>query len=409
MISKIRKIITILAVNCLVIIALLAFLELTGWLMIGRPSHGFHSSWRFNHIFEPMGKVVHREQIPLNPDFPEPYTRTFNKQGWPETYNVNRRKTQGTYRIFYVGDSFIAGSCSADQTLPSTIKKLLNQGKKDKNLHFEIINTGTNSYSPIIYYVLIRYVVCDYQPDLIVVAVDMTDDYDDWKYKHTALFDKEGNPLAVPPRDYFLSPFIDAGQGAVKATPIGRLQCFLYQNSSFYNMIRNSIRSNIKKPPTGFFDTTGNDIAIATKSNKSYLYKQWQWCGESWDSATTAQVQTTLDYIRRICEFCHEKNIKLMLTSVPHYEQYNGNAQGIGKPGSSARPHKEIAGVAAQCGVPYHNAFEDLKPLITGTPQTQYYYAGDMHFNPRGYKIWADAQYKFLSDSSNHLLPAGFY
>jgi hypothetical protein len=59
--------------------------------------------------------------------------------------------------------------------------------------------------------------------------------------------------------------------------------------------------------------------------------------------------------------------------------------------------------------VPYHNAFEALKPLITGTPQTHYYYAGDMHFNPRGYRIWADAQYRFLTDGANHLLPAGFY
>ena len=138
-------------------------------------------------------------------------------------------------------------------------------------------------------------------------------------------------------------------------------------------------------------------------------YQYWQWCHEPWDSLTAAQAHATLDYIRRICDFCRSKNIKLMLTSVPHYWQYNGNEQGTGAPSFSSRPHKEIALVAQRCGVPYHNAFEELKPLIVGTPQKKYYNSGDIHFNPRGYEIWADAQYRFLTDSANHLLPQGFY
>jgi hypothetical protein len=420
MISKIRKIITIILVNCLVLIALLALLELTGWLMVGRPSHalrsswGFNnhlcSSWRLNHTCEPLSKWVCRDYITGNPDFPKPFVRVYNRQGWSESYNIPLQKPKGTFRIFYVGDSFVEGICPVEQSLPDIIESRLNLDNKDKNLRIEVINTGTWSYSPILYYINIRYMICNFQPDLIVVAVDMTDDYDDWKYKLTALFDKKGNPWAVRPTNYFLTPFIDIGHGAVRATLFRRAQYFLYQKSSFYNMMKNFIRSNIKVSQSGFErNGTGGTIATIGKSNKGVFYKYWQWCQEPWDSTTTTQVQTTLDYIRRICEFCHERNIKLMLTSVPHYWQYNGDALGRGKPGFSARPHKEIAGVAAQCGVPYHNAFDDLKPLITCTPQTKYYYARDMHFNPRGYRIWADAQYKFLNDSSKHLLPAGFY
>jgi hypothetical protein len=418
--NKIRKIITILAVNCLILIALLALLELTGFLMVGRPSNALRpslrcnnhlcSSLRLNHTCEPLSKWVCRDYIAGNPDFPEPFIRVYNRQGWSENYDIALRKPKGTFRIFYVGDSFVEGICPVEQSLPDIIERRLNLDKKDKNFRLEVINAGTWSYSPILYYINIRYMICNFQPDLIVVAVDMTDDYDDWKYKLTALFDKEGNPWAVRPRNYLLSPFIDIGHGAVRATLFRKVQYFIYRNSSFYYMMKNFIQSKGKVSPTGAaWEGTGSNISTMGKSNKGVFYKYWQWCREPWDSATTAQAQTTLDYIRRICILCKSRNIKLMLTSVPHYEQYNGDAQGRGKPGFSARPHKEIAGVAAQCGVPYHNAFEDLKPLITGTPQTQYYYAGDMHFNPRGYKIWADAQYKLLSDSSNHLLPGRFY
>jgi lysophospholipase L1-like esterase len=410
MISKIRKIITVVLVNCLVLIMLLALLELTGFLMVGRPAHGFlHTSWRLNHTYL-KGTYINREYIRYHPEFTQPFTCVYNLQGWRENYDIARQKPKGTYRIFYVGDSFTEGTCAAEQSVPDIIKMRLNQDNKDKNLRIEVINTGTCSYSPILYYINIRHVICNFRPDMIVVAVDMTDDYDDWKYKHTALFDKEGNPWAVNPSDYSLFPFVDVGQGAVRATLLRKTQYFLYRNSSFYNMMRNVIKSNMKVPPNRF-ERGGPDSDITTmgKSNKGVFYKYWQWCQDPWDSLTAAQAQATLDYIRRICEFCHEKNIKLMLTSVPHYWQYNGDAQGGGKPTFSARPHKEIASVAERCGVPYHNAFEDLKSLITNTPETQYYNSGDIHFNPRGYRIWADAQYKFLSDSSNHLLPESFF
>jgi len=31
-----------------------------------------------------------------------------------------------------------------------------------------------------------------------------------------------------------------------------------------------------------------------------------------------------------------------------------------------------------------------------------------MHFNPRGYRLWADAQLVFLLDPAHALLPEGF-
>jgi hypothetical protein len=408
---KIAKAVLVAAAVCLAPVVLVVLLELTARLTVGRPAHVLGASWRLNHVYEPNSRIVADDFARSNPDFPEPYTCEFNAQGWRETRNVPLRKPKGTYRIFYVGDSFTEGTCQQDQAVPAIIGKRIADASRDKNLRIEVINAGSRSYSPILYYILIRYRLCAYRPDLVIVSVDMTDDADDRGYLRQALIDKAGDPWAVPTnRDFGIRPAPLEQHGPFPATPLAKAECFLYEYSSLYNVVRNAVRAGIESPqPGSLLKASNNTAAVPENGPQHQLYGRFQWCHEPWDSVTTAQVAVTMDCIRRICVLCQSKHIKLMLTSVPHYEQYNGDASGKGEPVFSARPHAEIAALARRMGVPYHNAFEDLRPLITGTPQTQYYYAGDIHLNPRGYHIWADAQYKFLSDSSNHLLPAGFY
>ena len=107
--------------------------------------------------------------------------------------------------------------------------------------------------------------------------------------------------------------------------------------------------------------------------------------------------------------FCKKNHVKLMLTSVPHYWQYAGNDDGTGKPRWSYLPHHEIANIAEEEGVPYLNSFNKLKDFIVGTPQDSFYYKNNMHFNPRGYKIWSKAHLDFLKDKKNSLLPEDIY
>lgn len=70
--------------------------------------------WRFNHTWIPGGTWVASAWARHNPEYPRPYTQTYNSQGWLETYDVAKHKPPGTYRIFYMGDSFTEGTpCSA--------------------------------------------------------------------------------------------------------------------------------------------------------------------------------------------------------------------------------------------------------------------------------------------------------
>ena len=75
----------------------------------------------------------------------------------------------------------------------------------------------------------------------------------------------------------------------------------------------------------------------------------------------------------------------------------------------STRPHREIARTVREGGAPYLDSYAALKPFVVGADQPTYYYRDNMHFNPRGNALWADAHVRFLLDPAHQLLPKAFY
>ena len=389
---SIKNIISIISVNILILLLFLAAVEFLSSLVIHSSAKNIVSSFRLNHTWKPNS---------LNEfHYVQSFFQNYNSQGWVENYDVAINKSPGTYRIFYMGDSFTQGTTPMHNSVPAIVEKRLNELAIDKNIKFEVINTGTSSYSPTIFYVLFRYVLLDYKPDLIVVNVDMTDDFDDWKYSQTLINDSEGNPSAVPPRNIYNSLYIDTRDRVVKATFISRLQLFLAHRSYAYQLI-----AKIK----GRYINRDNDNDIVADNDSPNIYQRWAWCSHEWDQKTEDNVKNTLGLLRKLVNLALVNNVKIVLTSVPHYEQYSNTNNDTDQPDWSGRPHYEIAKVADEVGVPYLNSFELLMPVIKGTNQTTYYIENDMHFNDSGYRIWAETHVNFLTDKTNDLLPIEFY
>ena len=172
----------LVAINMIVTVVLLAGLELFASAFVTLPRAHMLRSWRLDHQYKPNTSRVSTLYIADNPDFPDPYLHAYNAQGWLEHDDVPREKPAGTFRIFYLGDSFTAGTLPMDQSVPSRVERALNTLVRDGR-HVEVINTGTESYSPIVYYILYRFVLREYEPNLIVINVDMTDDLNDWIYQ----------------------------------------------------------------------------------------------------------------------------------------------------------------------------------------------------------------------------------
>lgn len=394
--SKARRHAPWIAWNVVVVAAVVSGAEALSSRLAEDPTQVLQPHPLLNHTWRPGASSLHEEWVADNPEFPVPYRHFFNRQGWVETYDVAPAKEPGTWRIFYLGDSFTEGTVPMDQSLPSLVEAGLNGAARAGAPRVEVINTGTSSYSPTIFYLLVRHVLLGYAPDLIVVNVDMTDDYDDWKYGETLIRDAAGDPWAAPPRDLYRSLFVDLPEGPRRLTALRRAQVFFYRHSSTYRLMLR-LRSGDAGPASPGPAETGSDAAD--------LYPRWSWCRREWDARTAGNVANTLDMLRRLARLCRQRGVRLVLSGVPHYWQYAGRPDGTGEPSLSDLPHRALAALAREEGVPFLDAHRALAPLIRGTEQPRFYYRNDMHFNPRGYRIWAQAHLAFLADRSNRLLP----
>lgn len=393
---------TVVTTNLFIFVLLLVLVELAASIFVAKPKDNIIDDAYLNHTWKPNSYWVHDEWIKNNPEFPEPYTHHYNSQSWLENYDIKKSKAINSYRIFYVGDSFTEGTCPMNKSVPSLVKQGLTDLTRGSKQTVEVINTGTSSYSPTLYYLLIRHKILSYNPDLIIVNVDMTDCFDDWKYSETLTVDQNGDPVAAPPRDLYRSKYLDTAVGAVKLTPWHRLKLFLFQYSHAYVLVQ-KIVSRLHH------GNVAQEQAILNDNGTSIMRRRWGWMEQEWSVDTKADVDRTLDMLLRVIDLCRQNGVKIMLTSVPHYNQYAKRTDEPRKTVWSNRPHYAIEDLARRQNVPYLNSYEALRPYIQGTSQTKYYYHGDMHFNTRGYELWAKSQTNFLLQKKNALLPDSYY
>ena len=99
---------------------------------------------------------------------------------------------------------------------------------------------------------------------------------------------------------------------------------------------------------------------------------------------------------------CWEKD-KIVITTVPHYLQYPNVLEG--KSVWSTQPHREIQQLAESLGAIYLDSYNGLKSALVGSQQDEFYYRNDMHFNPRGYRLWEKLHLDLLENISYRLIP----
>ena len=360
------------ALTCL----LVSLIELLSAQVTTLPGDTAVKHWRLNHSWRPYKVDVKPTTYTgiTEPGYPPHHTHTYNDQGWIEDYDVTLTAPPNVFRIFYVGDSFTEGVCPSDQSVPNHVERLLNDKYADQDLQIEVINTGTTSYSPTLVYLLVRFYLLQYSPDLIVFNVDMTDVHDDVKYSKTLLWGDDGKPLACPPK---------SRPGLNTDNAMGLL---LYEYSYTYNA---ALYFSGRK--RGSDEVLDKDVYFA-------------WCKHEWDAKTEKSVKYSARILRYLCDLCTDHDVPLVLTSVPHYQQYRSH-ESEETPLWTNKPHHIVAEIAKEGGASYFDSWSALKPHIEFSERDTFYYTTNMHFNPRGNRIWADAHYRALCDPKLGLLP----
>ena len=112
-------------------------------------------------------------------------------------------KPADVFRVLVIGDSFVEGfGLSNEDTMPKQAEALLAQRACRRRV--EVVNGGVASYSPILEYLFLRHVGLALEPDLVVLAFDMTNVHDDLVRGKLASFDAMGcrgrSPRTAAPR-----------------------------------------------------------------------------------------------------------------------------------------------------------------------------------------------------------------
>jgi hypothetical protein len=98
-------------------------------------------------------------------------------------------KERGVTRIFAVGDSFTFGVGSPDdQTIPFLLEKSLGS----EGFPVQVVNAGIGGAGTLQYYVNLKRIHLQYQPDLVLLLFDLTDLWDDWYAERHAIYDTSG-------------------------------------------------------------------------------------------------------------------------------------------------------------------------------------------------------------------------
>jgi lysophospholipase L1-like esterase len=320
-----------------------------------------------NHVWRPNFERVVNQFTPVGI---APYRKSTNKQGWLADRDYDEEKPPNTYRIIYLGDSFTEGTCDAADTVPERVEQNLRLPFINQ---LEVINTGTSSYSPTLYYLLLKKRLLTFNPDLIVINVDMTDVFDDSLYRETLESDQNGDPVACHPGHPALDTHSRTVKGLEELTWAQRFVLSVAKRSKFFELLFAKI-----------MQTQGQN---SLKSGE--IPPLFAWCAFTQDPKTDGDVTWSMSMLRRSIRLAKSRGIKVVLTGVPHVEQF----QGVW----SLRPMEELELLSKEENIPFLNPMVDMKQRLGNDLPASLYIPGDMHFNSKGYQVWAETQIAFLA------------
>lgn len=326
-----------------------------------------------HHVWKPSTRFVDRARA-------VPYTLVVNGQSWIRDHDVARDKPAGVYRVFYLGDSNVQGVVEAELGMVHRVETSLNRAWSGTATRFEVVNTGTTSWSFVQYYLLLKTRLLEYRPDLVVFNIDMTDVSNDVFYRQFARRAPSGEIIGMRTaryRRYTLTP-----EGFVESRWSLPFVDWLAEHSAFADLV----------------DRLVTRIGVPPRLKRQIVNRQGNWLAHDWDADTVAAVERALATVADAVAVARRGGVRVLVTAVPHHPQYTGEW--------SARPHRRLAVWAQAAGVPYFDAYEALRPLVAGTKVDRYYWSTDpTHFNADGNAIWADAHVTFLLGQGRALLP----
>jgi lysophospholipase L1-like esterase len=212
-----------------------------------------------------------------------------NKQGFRNYRDFEYNKPEGTIRIISLGDSNTQGyEVRQDYTFSAIIEKYLdNQG-----YDVEVMNAGVSGFSTAEELLFLENEGIKYKPDFVVLGFFANDFEDNIKANFFRL-EQNGN-LLIQKTEHIPGVKI---QNIIYEIPMVK---WLSENSYFYSLLFNNTWNYFK-----------------ARLSKKASAKVMEYAIPTQDEFTDYQSSLTSALIKRMYNFCHKNNIKLIIMDIP--------------------------------------------------------------------------------------------
>jgi hypothetical protein len=150
------------------------------------------------------------------------------------------------------------------------------------------------------------------------------------------------------------------------------------------------LRASTVSSTVRFILDVAASIGNQTSNNRDGVVPPlFAWCSESWAPSIQADVEWSMTMLKEAIRLTKKSGAQVVVTAVPHRQQLEGLW--------SIRPMRELAQVCKEESVPFLDPTPEFTERLAGRPPAEIYIPGDMHFNPAGYRMWAEIQLEFLN------------
>ena len=284
-----------------------------------------------------------------------------------------RRKPEGVKRIWLTGDSFTFGKGVADdECYAARLEKRLGAG-------YEVLNAGVDSYSPFTEYLDLEQRGFAYEPDLVVLAFDVSDLWQEQAYRSLATFAPDGTPLASD------------GRQLLERIPVPvRVERRLRRRSYFWAWaLRRLDEWDRTWEHTEILEGRAPGTLEYTLSEDQALYEpQWRLVEDSLSRAARACRARGVPFVLVTYPWGHQ----VSASEWPRGRQAWGLPEGTvaGQPGA-----RRLSAFAAREGIPFLDMTADFR---RAPPLSPLYFRYDMHWTAAGHEVAAASLHAFLRD-----------
>lgn len=293
--------------------------------------------------------------------------------------DITHQKMPDTFRIAMLGDSFTMGKgVRDDQTFSVLVENRLNHNRE---LRYEVLNSGIDSYAPVLSHMQLKHRIIHLDPDLVVYNFDVGDLMQERGYRAQATLDNNGKVTAV---DGHRDPlkFTLTQQARIWANEhlyLSRLAIYHLQHWAHQH------RAITVENVVGL----ANPIVLAHTLASDTEDRSRQWID-------------VFDSILEMRDVCTDKGVQFLLVIYPWGHQVNETEWIPGRFGFvsagdiiSDRSVETIIRFAAENNM----TLLDLFPAFRAHAGELLYYKHDMHWTPAGHRLVAMEIADFLKNN----------